>query len=179
MVSGPICLANGCIAFVRTRRIPMVSSVAAAISVVGLDAADHRLDCEHLSYVRHVALARAWASVGSASWLGHARGIRMRDSSRRNSRTASVQTTGGNAMLNGLSARALPHDHNEARNEAEIMEHGDRLNLSIERWGRRVTIEVKHGKIKPIGNGEHKVVIVIEYPEANTRKPKRKGQSRQ
>ena len=52
------------------------------------------------------------------------------------------------------------------------MEHGDRLNLSIERWGRRVTIEVKHGKIKPIGNGEHRVVI--EYPEASTRKPKTK-----
>jgi hypothetical protein len=32
--------------------------------------------------------------------------------------------------------------------------------------------EGKHGKIKPIGNGEHKVVIV--YPEASTRKPKTK-----
>ena len=52
------------------------------------------------------------------------------------------------------------------------MEHGDRLNLSIERWGRRVTIEVKHGTIKPVGKGDRKVVI--EYPEASTRKPKTK-----
>jgi hypothetical protein len=52
------------------------------------------------------------------------------------------------------------------------MEHGDRLNLSIERWGRRVTIEVKHGKIIPVGKGDRKVVI--EYPEASTRKPQTK-----
>ena len=78
MVSGHICLANGSISFVRTRRIPLVSSLAAAISEIALDAADHRLDCEHYPHLRHVALAHTWASVGIASCLGHAGGIRMR-----------------------------------------------------------------------------------------------------
>ena len=73
-----ICLANGSISFVCTRRIPMVSSLAAAISDVGLDAADHHLDCEHYPHLRQVALAHTWASVGGASWLGNAAGIRMR-----------------------------------------------------------------------------------------------------
>ncbi len=54
------------------------------------------------------------------------------------------------------------------------MEHGDRLQLSIERWGRKVTIQVKHGKIQRIG--DHKVVI--EYPEAASRKPKTKKAAR-
>jgi hypothetical protein len=54
------------------------------------------------------------------------------------------------------------------------MEHGDRLQLSIERWGRKVTIQVKHGKIQRLG--DHKVVI--EYPEAASRKPKTKKVAR-
>lgn len=72
MVSGIICLADGSISFVRAGRIPMVSSLAAAISVVGLDIADHRMDCEHYPHLRHVALPDVWASVGGASWLGNA-----------------------------------------------------------------------------------------------------------
>ena len=77
-VSGPICvvsicLAHGSMSFVCTRRIPMVSSLAAAISDVGLDAADHPLDREHYPGIRPMALARTWASVGGASWLGDAR----------------------------------------------------------------------------------------------------------
>src|SRR5438105_8664852 len=67
VVSGCICLADGSISFVRTRRIPMVSSLAAAISDVGLDAVDHPLDCEHFPHLRYVALAHPWASVGVAS----------------------------------------------------------------------------------------------------------------
>src|SRR2546427_10785682 len=93
MVSGHICLAHVCLAhgsdsFVCTRRIPMVSSLAAAISDVGLDAADHYLDCEYHPHIRPMALARTWASVGGASWMGHAAGIRMRGSGRCNSRFA-------------------------------------------------------------------------------------------
>jgi len=77
VVSGLICLANGSISLVCTRRIPMVSSLAAAISDVGLDTAAHRLDDEHSPDLRPMALARTWASVGIASRLGHAAGIRM------------------------------------------------------------------------------------------------------
>jgi len=77
VVSGLICLANGSISLVCARRIPMVSSLAAAISDVGLDAGDHRLDGEHHPDLRSMALARTWASVGIASRLGHAARIRM------------------------------------------------------------------------------------------------------
>lgn len=87
---GPICLARGSISFVRPRRIPVVSSVAAAISDLGLDAADHHLDCEHHPDLRHVALAYTWTSVGIASWLGNAAGIWMRGNSCRNYRVASA-----------------------------------------------------------------------------------------
>ena len=69
----------------------MVSSLAAAISDVGLDAADHRLDCEHYPHLRYVALAHTWASVGAASWLGNAAGIRMRGDGCRNYRFAPDQ----------------------------------------------------------------------------------------
>ncbi len=96
-----ICLANGSISFVRTRRIPMVSSLAAAISEIGLDAADHRLDCEHYPHLRHVALAHTWASVGAASWLGNAAGIRMRGNSCRDYRFAPDQPIGRPTMLGG------------------------------------------------------------------------------
>src|SRR5438874_11048202 len=77
----------------------MVSSLAAAISDVGLDAADHRLDREHHPGLRHVVLARTWASLGGASWLGNAGRIWMRRSGWRNSRLAQGYTTDG-AMLN-------------------------------------------------------------------------------
>ena len=73
---------------VCTRRIPVVSSLAAAISDVGFDAADYHLDCEYYPRVHSMAFAHTRASVGSASWLGHAGGIRMRGSGRCNSRSA-------------------------------------------------------------------------------------------
>ena len=97
-----ICLANGSISFVRTRRIPMVSSLAAAISDVGLDAADHHLDCEHYPHIRPMALARTWASVGGASWLGHAAGIRMRGNRPVRLLHCAGSATGGLPILNGL-----------------------------------------------------------------------------
>jgi hypothetical protein len=82
VVSGPICLAHGSISFVCPRRLPVVSSLAAAISYVGFDAADHHLDCEHYPHLLHVALAHTGASVGRASRLGNAAGIRMRGNGR-------------------------------------------------------------------------------------------------
>jgi len=59
-------LAHGSISFVRTGRIPLVSSLAAAISDVGLDAADHRLDVSIIPvyvmwYLR--ALGRPWGAL--------------------------------------------------------------------------------------------------------------------
>jgi hypothetical protein len=101
VVSGHICVANGSISFVRTRRIPMVSSLAAAISEIGLDAADYRLDCEHYPHLRHVALSHTWASVGAASWLGNAAGIRMRGNSCRNYRFAPDQPIGRPTVVSG------------------------------------------------------------------------------
>jgi len=74
--------------FVRTRCVPVVSSLAAAISDVGLNAAGHPLDCEHYPHLRPMALARTWASVGYASCLGDGAGIRMRRNSCRNYRFA-------------------------------------------------------------------------------------------
>jgi hypothetical protein len=81
VVSGDICVANGSISFVLTRRLPLVSSLARAICDIDLDATDRRLDCEHYSHLRHVALAHTWTSVGAASSLGNAAGIRMRGDS--------------------------------------------------------------------------------------------------
>jgi len=94
-------VANGSISFVRTRGIPMVSSLAAAISEIALDAADHRLDCEHYPHLRHVALAHTWASVGAASCLGNAAGIWMRGNSCSNHGFAPDQPTRRPPMLNG------------------------------------------------------------------------------
>jgi hypothetical protein len=74
-------MANGSVSFVRTRRIPMVSSLAAAISDVGLDAADHRVDCVHYPHLCPMALAHTWASLGGTSRLGNAGGIRKRGNS--------------------------------------------------------------------------------------------------
>jgi hypothetical protein len=88
-------LANGSISFVRTRRISMVSSLAAAISEIALDAADHCLDCQHFPHLRHVALAHTRAAVGAASCLGNAARIRMRGDSYRNYRFAANQPIRG------------------------------------------------------------------------------------
>ena len=82
----------------------MVSSLAAAISDVGLDAADHYLDCEHFPDLRDVALAHTGASMGVASCLGHAAGIRVRGSDSRDYRFAPHHTTGSTPELNQLAA---------------------------------------------------------------------------
>src|SRR5258708_16396860 len=107
----------------------MVSSVAAAISDVGLDAADHPLDCKHCPRLRPMALAHTWTSVGGSSWLGHAAGIWVRRDSRCNHPVATNHSTGRAAMrdrqpavvhptalpktvmslLNVLGSKHLPH----------------------------------------------------------------------
>jgi hypothetical protein len=100
-------VANGSNSFVRTRRIPVVSSVAAAISDVGLDAADHHLDREHYPDLRHVALAHTWSSVGGASELGNAAGIRMRGADGCNHSVAPNHSTGRATVFNRLAALGL------------------------------------------------------------------------
>ena len=82
----------------------MVSSLAAAISDVGLDADDHHLDCEHYPDLRHVALAYAWPSVGDASWLGDAGGIWMRRNRFPDSRFAPNITAPRSSMLTVLGS---------------------------------------------------------------------------
>jgi hypothetical protein len=94
-------VANGSISFVRPGRIPLVSGLAAAISEIALDTAAHCLDCEHYPHLRHVALARTWASVGAASCLGNAAGIRMHGNSCRNYGSAPDQPIGRPTMLSG------------------------------------------------------------------------------
>ena len=60
--------------FVRSRRFPLVSSLAAAISDVGLDAAAHRLDCEHYPACTSNGTCAHWGVrggrflVGSCCW---------------------------------------------------------------------------------------------------------------
>ncbi len=93
-VSGRICLADGSVSFVRTCRIPMVSSLPSALSDVALDAADHPLDREHYPHLRQLALALTWASLGGASWLSNAAGIRMRGDRCRDHRFAPDQPIG-------------------------------------------------------------------------------------
>ena len=90
--------------FVCTRRIPMVSSLAAAISDVGLDTVDHYLDCEHYPHIRPMALARTWASMGVASWLGNGAGVRMRRDSCHDYRFAPDQPIGRATVLNGVGS---------------------------------------------------------------------------
>ena len=85
-------MAHGSIPFVRARRIPVVSSLAAAISDVDFDPAAHRLDCEHCSYLRTMAPARTRASMGGASWLGDAVGIWIYCNRRRNNVVAQDRT---------------------------------------------------------------------------------------
>src|SRR5579863_3844405 len=80
----------------------MVSSLAAAISDVGVDAADHRLDCECYPDVRPVALARTWASMGATSRLGHAAGIRMRGDGCCDYCRAPDHAAGGDSCATGL-----------------------------------------------------------------------------
>ena len=100
-------MANGSISFVRACRIPMVSSLAAAISDVGLDDADHCLDGEHYPDLRQLAFAHTWASVGGASWLGDAAGIRMRRDDRCNHPLAPNHSTGRSTVLNRLAPLGL------------------------------------------------------------------------
>jgi hypothetical protein len=71
VVSGPVCLAHGSISLVRTRRLPLVSPVAATLSDVDLDVADHPLDCGDYPHVRPMALEQSYGCVGIASRLGN------------------------------------------------------------------------------------------------------------
>ena len=77
VLSRSICLADGSDAFVRPRRIPLVSALAAAISDVALESADDRVEREYYPHLCNVAPPHAGSSLGSASWLGDAGGVRV------------------------------------------------------------------------------------------------------
>ena len=94
---------------VCTRRIPLVSPLAAAVSDVGFNATDHHLDCEHYPRLRPMALACTWTSVGDAPCLGHAAGIRMRGNGRCDYRFAQDQPTGRATVLDRLAASGLDY----------------------------------------------------------------------
>jgi hypothetical protein len=127
VVSGPICLANGSISFVRTRHIPVVSCVAAAISDVGLDAPDYHLEREHHPHIRPVAPASTWASVGGASWLGNAAGIRMPGSRCRDYRFAPDPAVAHAPMLDGVdSVKHCAENHNCIRERYAVILHSIR-----------------------------------------------------
>jgi hypothetical protein len=93
-------LADGSIASVRTDRLSLVSSLASAVSEVGLDIADHHMDGEHYPHLRGLAFAYAWTSLGG-SWLDHVARIRIGRDSEPNNRFAAARTTGSVSMLNG------------------------------------------------------------------------------
>jgi hypothetical protein len=71
VVSGRIGLAHGCIASVRAVRLPLVPSLAASFSEIGLHGAPIYLDREHYPHLRRLAFAYAGASM-VGSWLGNA-----------------------------------------------------------------------------------------------------------
>ena len=66
-------MAHGSFSFVRSGGVPLVSSLAVAISDVGLNAVDHHLDGEHFPHVCSMALTYAWPSLGCASQLDYVR----------------------------------------------------------------------------------------------------------
>ena len=78
-------MAPGSNSLVCACRVSVVSALAAAVSDLGFDVADHRLERQHYPGLRHVALERSHGHLGNASCLGNARGIRMRGNGRFNS----------------------------------------------------------------------------------------------
>lgn len=106
MVCGRICMAHGSIASMRTGRISVVPSLAAAVRAVGIDAADHHLDGEHYPHLLRLASAHAWSPV-AGSWVDHAAGIRMRRDDGCNHPVAPNHSTGRATVLNRLAALGL------------------------------------------------------------------------
>jgi hypothetical protein len=72
-------MAHGSVTSMRTGRISVVPSLAAAVRAVSLDGADYHMDSKHHSDLLRVAFAHAWPSV-VGSWLDYAAGIRIRGS---------------------------------------------------------------------------------------------------
>jgi hypothetical protein len=106
MFSGSICVANGSIASVRTGYISVVSSLAAAVFEVGLDATDYRLDREHHPHLHGLALANTWRRV-DGSWPDNADRIRTCGNCRRAGCNAPALTAGSISTLNGPGGTSL------------------------------------------------------------------------
>src|ERR1700722_5407474 len=90
--------------FVCAGSFPVVSSVAAAVSDIGRDTVDYYLDCEHWPHIRPMALAHTWTSLGGASWLGDAAGIRMPRGRCRDYRFAPDPTVAHSTRLDGVDS---------------------------------------------------------------------------
>ena len=93
-------MANGSVAFLRTRRVSMVSGMVAAVRAVSLDAANHHLDGEYSAHILRLAFARAWTPVDS-SWLDSVAGIRVRRSDGCHYPVAAKRSASHGAELNG------------------------------------------------------------------------------
>src|SRR5258708_12104574 len=103
MFRGRICLANGSVALLCTRRLSVVLALAAAVPAVDFDAPARHLDSEHPPHIPPMALARPRASLGVASRLGNPSGIRMRARLRCDYRPSTCHTTHVNSILNRLN----------------------------------------------------------------------------
>ena len=69
-----VCVADGCVASLRTGCLSVVPPLDVAVSAVALDAADHHLECEYSPDLLRLASARDRATV-YRSWLDFAAGI--------------------------------------------------------------------------------------------------------
>jgi len=103
-----ICLADGSINSMCTRRVSVVPALAAALLEIDLGAANHHLDGEHYPYLLRVASAYNWTSmVGSR--VDHGGGIRSRSSWRYNHLAAPTCATCNSPMLNELGGVESVH----------------------------------------------------------------------
>ena len=93
LLAGHVCLAYGSVSSVRSRGISVVPPVAIAIPDLAPHSPADRVDDQHYPHLRDVALPRSWTSVGRASCLGNAAGIRMRRNRSCRRRFASDRTT--------------------------------------------------------------------------------------
>src|SRR4051812_4003399 len=90
IASTGIRVVDGRFAFVCPGHISVVSALAIAVPAVSLNAAAHRLDSEHYSYLLCLASARAGTAV-AGSWLDHAAGIRSHRNGRCDDRASPLE----------------------------------------------------------------------------------------
>ena len=107
MVIGRICLADGSLAVMRTRRISMVYALAVTVPAVDVDTPDHDLDGEHYSHLFRLAFTCTWTSV-VGSGLDHVARIRISSNGRSDSSIVPHHATGSARMLRRLGSLRRP-----------------------------------------------------------------------